>query len=234
MLKPANPNEFKIVYPVSLVEQVTEFLTNSIIEGRLRGGQHLGENELQSKFGVSRGPIRESFRLLEKKGLVTTIPRKGTFVRKVCRKNIEENFPIRGLLEGFAARLAVSHFQQADVDGMELAFAKMVQAVEEKDFNSYLRCHSEYHDILIRASRNDALIEILENLRRQAMWYRFLSLYVEESFKDELQVHRNIIDSLVSRDAEGIEQLVKHHILSAHKRFSEFLSSNNPEEKQDE
>ena len=65
--------EFSPRYSVSLVEQITEFLTGAIVDGWLKGGQRLGENELQRKFGISRAPIRESFRILVKKGLVTTI-----------------------------------------------------------------------------------------------------------------------------------------------------------------
>jgi DNA-binding GntR family transcriptional regulator len=66
-------------YPVSFVEQITEFLTNAILEGRLQNGQRLGENELQRQFGISRAPIKESFRILEKNGLIVITPRKGTY-----------------------------------------------------------------------------------------------------------------------------------------------------------
>jgi DNA-binding GntR family transcriptional regulator len=86
--------EFRPQYPVSLVEQITDFLTNAIIEGKLIGGQRLVENELQRTFGISRAPIRESFRILEKNGLLVNIHRKGTFVRKITQKDVEENFPI--------------------------------------------------------------------------------------------------------------------------------------------
>ena len=80
---PIIEKEFNPQYSVSLVEQVMEFLSNAIIQGRFKGGERLVENDLQRRMGISRGPIRESFRILEKNGLVTIIPRKGTFVRKI-------------------------------------------------------------------------------------------------------------------------------------------------------
>lgn len=57
------------------------------MEGKLRGGERLVENELQRTFKISRGPIREAFRILKKNGLIVTIPRKGTFMRKIIQKD---------------------------------------------------------------------------------------------------------------------------------------------------
>jgi DNA-binding GntR family transcriptional regulator len=105
---------FKPQFQVPLVNQLTEFLTNAIIEGNLKEGQRLVENELQRTFGISRAPIRESFRILEKNGLVNTIPRRGSFVRNVTQKDVEENFPIRAYLESLAARLAVQNLTPED------------------------------------------------------------------------------------------------------------------------
>jgi DNA-binding GntR family transcriptional regulator len=217
--------EFSPKYPVPLVEQISEFLTNAIIEGRLENGQRLIENDLQRKFGVSRAPIRESFRILEKKGLVTIISRKGTFVRKITQKDVEENFPIRAVLEGLAARMAISHLTLKDIEGMELALSKMTEAARKNDFKSYLKYHSEYHSIFINASKNDTLTGVLEHLRRQAIWFRFSYLYIQESFEYAIRVHREILDLFIKKDANRLEALVKQHILIALERFLQFLAS---------
>ena len=89
-----------------LGEQVSQILMETILEGVLKGGDKLVEAELQKKFGISRSPLREAFRDLEKKGLVVIIPRKGSFVRRITQKDIEENFPVRSVLEGLAAKEA--------------------------------------------------------------------------------------------------------------------------------
>jgi DNA-binding GntR family transcriptional regulator len=77
--------KFTPEYPVSLVGQTTEFLTNAIIEGRFGSGEKLIENELQRQFGIT-GPIREAFRILERNGLVVTVPRKGYICSKDHKK----------------------------------------------------------------------------------------------------------------------------------------------------
>jgi len=219
-------NEFSPKYPVPLVDQITEFLTNAIIEGRLENGQRLIENELQRKFGISRAPIRESFRILERNGLVVIIPRKGTFVRKITQKDVEENFPVRALLEGLAARLAVPYLEPEDIKRIELALLKMEEAAGMNDFKCYFKHHLEYHETFIHNCKNETLIGILENLRRQAVWFRFSYLWHQENYDYAIRVHREILELFAKKDADRVEALVKEHILIALNGFRHFLTSN--------
>jgi DNA-binding GntR family transcriptional regulator len=128
-------SKFTPKYTVSLVEQIAEFLTNAIIEGELETGERLVENELRRRFGISRGPIREAFRILEQNGLISNIPRKGAFVRKITQKDIEENFPVRACLEALAARLAVSHLTPEHFAEMKLNLARMDEASKKNNLS---------------------------------------------------------------------------------------------------
>jgi len=219
--------KFSPKYPIPLVEQISEFLTNAIIEGRLENGQRLVENELQRKFQISRAPIREAFRVLEKNGLVIITPRKGTFVRKISQKDIEENFPIRACLEGLAARLAISNLETDDMEKMKLVLSRMTQEARKSNFKSYLKYHNEYHEIFINASKNETLIQIIQNLRRQAIWFRFSYLWHQENFEYAIRVHGEMLKLFMKKDADPLEALVREHILIALGRFLEFLASRN-------
>jgi len=205
--------EFVPQFPVPLVEQITKFLSDAIIEGRLDGGQRLVENELQRDFGISRAPIREAFRVLEKNGLVVIIPRKGTFIRKVQQKDIEENFTIRAYLEGLAARLATLHFDEKDIRKMETIFSGMKEGIKRKDFTFYRKYHSEYHSTYINSCGNYRLIEILGTLRIQSIWYRFMHGYFQECSEYSAKVHREILDLFIKKDVDRVETLVKEHIM---------------------
>lgn len=205
--------EFVPQFQVPLVEQIAKFLTDAIIEARLEGGKRLVENELQRKFGISRAPIREAFRVLEKNGLVVIVPRKGTFVRKVDQKDILENFTIRAHLEGLAARLATAHFDEEDIRKMESIFSGMKEGIRKKDFTSYRKYHSEYHSTYINLCGNDKLIEILGILRIQSIWYRFMHDYFQECSEYSTQVHREILDLFIKKDVDRVEVLVKGHIM---------------------
>ncbi|HMK65964.1 MAG TPA: GntR family transcriptional regulator [Thermodesulfobacteriota bacterium] len=225
MSPPFRKKEFSPRYSQPLVEQISEFLTQAIMEGQFTSGERLVENELQRRFGVSRTPIRESFRILEKKGLIQNIPRKGTYVRKITRKDIEENFPVRANLESLAAILALPYLTPQDLEKMESCFARMSEAGKHNDFRSYLKYHTQYHDVFIRASHNDTLIELLENLRNQAIWFRYSYLYVQEAYDYAVKVHRRILDDFINKDSNHLESLIREHILIALDRFVQFLNS---------
>jgi DNA-binding GntR family transcriptional regulator len=121
--------------------------------------------------------------------------------------------------------LSLAHLQSQDIEKMESAFSRMTDAAKHNDFKSYLKYHTQYHEIFIRASGNDTLIDILENLRNQAIWFRYSYLYVQESYEYAIKAHRQILDYFIKKDADPLEHLVKEHILIALDRFIQFLAS---------
>lgn len=200
--------------PVALVDQIAKHLRDKILTGILKGGEQLFEDALKNEFEVSRTPLREAFRVLEKEGLVEILPRKGTFVRKITRKDIEENFPVRATLEGLAARFAYENLTQVDIDEMEEAFSLMEKAAQEKDFIEYARYHLYLHEIFINASENEILITLLHNLRMHTLWHRYTYQYYKEDFRNSLKVHRKIINLFRGENTspEEIERVVRQHI----------------------
>jgi DNA-binding GntR family transcriptional regulator len=215
--------EFSPQYPASLVEQTTEFLTNAIIVGQFKSGERLVESDLQRRFGISRSPIRESLRILERNGLVVSIPRKGTYVKKVSRKDITENFPITANLEGLAARLALPHLKPKDIKKMESSLLNMEEAAKKNDFRSYLRSHYDFNDTFIIASHNDALVQILGNLRNQILWFRYHNFYVRESYNYAIKVHREIFNFFLKKDPDQLEALIREHAFVLLDQFLVFI-----------
>ena len=199
---------------VSLVNQIAQTLIDDVLTGKLKGGDQLLEDRLKDEFGISRTPLREAFRVLEKEGLVEILPRKGTFVRRISRQDIEENFPVRAILEGLAARLAYANFTDQDIDEMEEVFGYMREAAEKEDFGSYLKHHITFHEIFINASENRTLISLLHNLRMHTLWHRYTYQYYKEDFRNSLKVHRNLIDRFRTKKASPyeIERAVREHI----------------------
>ena len=202
-----------------LVEQISIILTDTIIEGDLKGGEQLIEAKLQEQFGISKSPIREAFRVLEKNGFVEIIPRRGTFVRKISKKDVKENFPIRAYLEGLAAGSATLRLSSRDIRKMEKVLSSMETATRKQDHQKYLRHHIEFHDIFIEACGNDSLIDILKRLRRQAFWFRCSYHHFQTAIENTLEVHREILNHFIAKDANRAEHLVKKHILDALDEF---------------
>ncbi len=203
-------------YPTSLVNQVAAFLTTAIIEGQYKSGQRLVESDLQRKFGISRSPIREALLILEKNNLLVNIPRKGRVVRSINAKDITENFIVRANLESLAARLAVPHLTPEHIKKMESALWGMRKGAKAKDYLVYFQFNYEFHGIFINASHNDTLIKVLENLRRQIIWFRYSQSSANEgSYEYLIPVHQRILKCFIRKEANQVENLVREHILGS-------------------
>ena len=222
--------------PHVLGEQVSRILTEAILEGVLKGGDQLVEAELQKQFEISRSPLREAFRNLEKKGLVVIIPRRGTFVKRITRKDIEENFPVRAVLEGLAAREAYQKMTENALEEMSHVLQEMAKAVKENDTKAYWRNHLEFHDIFIKASSNDILIDVLKTLRMHSLWYRFSYQYYKEDLFRSLDVHQKIFNHFRNKDVDQqvIGKLVQEHIQVACRSFLAYLDEQDVENRKTE
>lgn len=211
--------------PDVLAQKVSKILTEAILEGALKGGDKLVEAELQKQFGISRSPLREAFRDLEKKGLVTIAPRKGTFVKRISRKDIQENFPVRAALEGLAAKEAYLKMDAKDRSRLKQVLSKMALAAEKNDLKSYWKEHILFHEIFIQASDNEVLIDLLKTLRMHSLWYRFSYQYYREDLPGSLAVHQTILNLFndSQTDPVSLATLVQDHIERAAEKFLAYL-----------
>jgi DNA-binding GntR family transcriptional regulator len=198
-------------------EQISEMLKKAIINNELKGGEKIVESRLQKKMGVSRSPIRDALRNLEKIGLVEIKPRIGTTVSQITRKDIEENYRVRAPLEGLAASEAYPLLENRDMQKLEASLSGMKRAAEAKDIKRYWICHSDFHDTFINASENSLLIGLLVILRTHSVRHRLAF----PNFKEDLNASANIHETIVSMfqdkaaDKDKIRIFVTQHILDA-------------------
>ena len=208
-----------------MVELISEAMTEAIMEGVFQEGDQLVELEMQKQFQVSRTPIREAFRMLEKEGLVEVIPRRGTFIKNISARDIKEHFPVRSVLEGLAAKQAYVRMGPDELRSMELALRKMKAASERKDTKNYWKQHILFHEIFIGACGNQLLINLLKTMRMQIMWYRLSYQYYKEDFKRSFQKHQTIFGYFKSKNTEPdrLEAFVRDHIDEAVDKFLSYL-----------
>ena len=216
-----------IFEPKVLAKQISEILTNQILEGTLKGNQKLVEANLQNIFKTSKSPIREALIDLEKKGLVIIKPRRGAYVKEVTLKDIEEVFPVRGILEGLAAREAYKRINENGVLKMESIFKSMEKAIKNNDIKRYRYYHYNFHQIFIDASENNLLIGFLKRVREHILWYRFSYKYFQEDFDATLKIHKKILSVFKTKSSteEEVESLVRSHIKDGYFKFLEYLKN---------
>ena len=222
-------NAFEGIHlPRSLMQDITNSLRDAIIEGRLQPGQQIIEKELQKTLGVSRAPIREALLKLEGQGLVDIIPRKGSFVRTITARFIRENFTIRAWLEGLAARVSLQHLKESDYDHFEKILKDMAGLAKKRDFKGYFYRHWDFHNVFIKGSQNELLIEKVEVLRRQSLWLSYSITYFEKKHKMSQTIHAKIIDVFRKGDPDAVEREVRHHILNATEDYVKYLNETYP------
>jgi DNA-binding GntR family transcriptional regulator len=211
--------------PIVLVERVSRTLTEAILDGTLKGGDQLIETDLKEQFGISRSPLREAFRILEKMGLVEIIPRKGAFVRSITNSDIEQHFPVRSVLEGLAARQAHERISEEKLKEMTHALGKMRSAVSKNNTKAYWENHFLFHEVFIDASANLILINLLKTLRMHGLWYRFSYKYYEENLSESFAIHERILRLFENKktDPRQLEEVVRNHIEVAVESFLAYL-----------
>src|SRR3989339_1034410 len=156
----------------SLYDRICKHLERSIREGSLQPGGKLVEQNLSKKFGVSRPPIREAFRLLQRDGLVTIIPRRGAYVSRVTPKDAEDIYAIRAYLEPLAVHLSLRHFKQNDFFFIEHLLGKMEVAVKKNDFDSFDNLNSQFHRKFFKKANNPKLKQLYEMFSKQIERFR--------------------------------------------------------------
>jgi DNA-binding GntR family transcriptional regulator len=225
---PPVPGITPIDRPSRLVYQVTERLREMILDGSLAPGTELRQESLSADFGVSRTPLREAFRVLERDGLIQSISNNRSVVVELDDENMRELLEIREALDGLAARLAAERTldapQAADlrdaVESLEASGATM-------DLGTFLSSHVRFHTSVFEAAGNSRLDMFLPIVRISTqMWFTRLRSQPER-VQISAHEHREIVDAILAGDTGEAERLARSHIQESLKAWT---SSAEPED----
>lgn len=198
-----------------LREVVCETLRTAIVNGILKPGERLMEIQLAEELGVSRTPVREAIRKLELEGFVVMIPRRGTYVADLSIKDINEVYEVRTSLDVLAAGLAAERITEDELEQMERLLVQIGEYIDNNDMDKIVEADSLFHDILYRASRNDRLVGIINNLREQLTRFRSMSMSYPGRLKNTLEEHSRLVEAIAQRDPELAQQRAVEHMENA-------------------
>ena len=205
---------------------VFETLRKAILDGDLKPGERVMEVQLAEELGVSRTPVREAIRKLELEGLLVMVPRKGAYVADVSIKDVLSVLEIRASLEGLGASLAAERITQEEVDRLKLS-AKDFEAMHEaNDRDGMVEKDTEFHSILLSASRNNKLLEIVEGLSDYVQRFRVIYFTEYSDSKNIMEEHRKILEAIDERDIDKASKAAQDHIES----IGNYLISNKSNE----
>jgi len=194
----------------TLREKILETIRDAILKGSLKPGERVSEPDLAERFGISRTPIREAFRQLESEGYLEVIPRKGAVVASLSERDVEEFYAIKILLEGFAARMAAEKLSAKDIERLETINERLKQIAKEGDVKTFFRVHNEFHEVFIKASGNEKLYEMINQLVMRFKRLRLASLSQPGRMEISVEEHCNMIEAFRNRDGDRADNLVRH------------------------
>jgi len=193
----------------TLREKILGNIRDAILKGDLKPGERVSEPDIAERYGISRTPIREAFRQLESEGYLTVIPRKGAVVSKHSEKDIEEFYSIKSVLEGYAAQLAAENMTPKDIDKLESINSRLEKLSKGKDVKTFFRAHNEFHEYFIRASGNQKLLELIQQLLKKFEYLRIASLSLPGRMELSVQEHKKIIEAFRNNDGHTADLLVR-------------------------
>lgn len=202
---------------------VFQTLRTAILKGDLKPGERLMELQLAAKLGVSRTPIREAIRMLEKEGLAKTVPRKGAHVSKMTEKDMEDVLEIRLALEELAVRSSCKKMTDEQLKELEQAMKEFDEATKGDDIREIAEADVKFHDVIYHSADNPKLLSMLNNLREQMYRYRVEYLKDRDEYPKLREEHHMMYEDLKNKDEDGVTKKLKEHLENQNKAVREMI-----------
>ena len=195
-----------------LRDVVFKTLRQGILTGELKPGERLMEIHLANKLGVSRTPIREAIRKLELEGLVTMIPRRGAEVAQITEKSMKDVLEVRKVLDHLSVELACDRITKEEKEQLKNACVDFEDAVRTGDFSKIAKTDVAFHDIIVAATRNMRLSQMVNNLAEQMYRYRFEYIKDSTQHKRLIEEHEEIYRGIAEGNKEQALAAIETHI----------------------
>jgi DNA-binding GntR family transcriptional regulator len=199
------------------------YLEQQIIEGRLRPGQRLTEDEVAARVGVSRSPVREAFRLLEHRGLAVVLPRKGAFVRSLDPQDVADLYTLQAAVSGLTGRLAAERRRPEDVETLEAIVAGMARARDAADASKFLSLYVDIMRALTRAAGSAWIDKALATAEKSILRYGHVALSIPGYIDVALVRFQEAVGAIKAGDAARAEELLRTSIEAGGRRIAEYL-----------
>ncbi|TWO70899.1 phosphonate utilization associated transcriptional regulator [Caenimonas sedimenti] len=202
----------------SLANVVQQEIERAILAGEYAPGSKLIEATLATKMGVSRGPVREAFRMLEEAGLVRTEKNRGVFVRDIPMDEAVEIFDLRAAMDELVGRQLAANIKPAELKEIRGLVDAMEKAVKAEDAYNYHLLNLKFHDRLVEMAGNRKLTAIYRKLIKELSLFRRLNLADGWLLPISASEHRAILKAIAAGDPEAAGQAMFQHVMDSKER----------------
>ncbi len=201
---------------------IFEELKKRIIELEMKPGDVINEKDLIQEFGVSRTPVREALIKLSQIELVEIRPRVGTFVTQIDLATVKSAYEVKKNLEALAAELAAKRATAEEIDELFQIIERFSTYDIVRDYKLCIQDDQKFHEIIRRASRNEILIDVLDNLNTKTARFLQSIQYVIENFEWFFESLQDIAAAIKDKNQEEARKYTEEHT----RRFLEEMSRN--------
>lgn len=193
-------------------EQIYESLKSAILNGKLKPGEKLNQDDLAKSFGTSRMPIRDALRLLQSDELVDYFPNKGFTVTEFNEEKLKDTLFFRSILEREAVKLAKGRMTPEDIANLERLLEEMAKNIENGNLAEIPPLNYEFHFTIYKTIPSEKMLDTIntlwENFPRYAMFSSIEKALVSQ------EKHLEIIEAIKKEDYELAGKLMEEHILN--------------------
>jgi len=190
--------------PSTTPQHALEALRRAIVDGTLRPGQRVLQEEIAGRLGVSVAPVREALRVLEQEGQVTYLPRRGYFVTELRIEDLEEIYELRQVLEERAARWALPTLDDDAMQRIMLAARDCVDAAEAGDVAGELEANRRFHFAVLESPDHVHAMRLIRLLWDSTEAYRAMYYNSPEERHEAIDAHDRIIAAIRAGAADAL------------------------------
>lgn len=195
-----------------LREIVYEELKRQILVGEIAPGTRMMEVDLAEEMGVSRTPVREAIRKLEKEGLVTIEPRRGAYASDISIKDILDVLEVRQNLEGMAASLAARKVTEEEKQDFIRANAAYKAAILSGNTDEIIKNDEYFHQLIVNYSDNKTLTQLLSQVQELALRFRYIYYDDFSRYERMPKEHEEIEEAILSGDIAKAKIVAEEHV----------------------
>lgn len=212
------PDTIALLQSASLASAVQQEVERAILAGEYAPGSRLTEANVATRMGVSRGPVREAFRMLEEAGLVRTEKNRGVFVRDIPIDEAIEIFDLRAAMDEMVGRQLAERATPVQVKEIRGLVEAMEKAVKSKDARGYHLLNLKFHDRLVEMAGNRKVTTIYRKLIKELSLFRRLNLEDGWLLPVSAGEHREILKAIAAGDAQAAGRAMHQHVMDSRQR----------------
>ncbi|MGB2817438.1 MAG: phosphonate utilization associated transcriptional regulator [Burkholderiaceae bacterium] len=218
----------ELLRTASLSSAAQQEIERMILEGEIGPGSKLTEAWLSERLGVSRGPIREAFRMLEEAGLVRQEKNRGVFVRDIPLEEALEIYDLRAAMDELVGRCLAETVTPEQMKAARAIVERMDSAARAGDADTYHLLNLEFHDALVGFTGNRKLAAVYRKLVKELALFRRRNLRDQELLPHSAAEHRAILKAIAAGDPEQAGRTMFDHVMESKQRARQGESAREP------